>query len=245
MGTAESLVGGMVERALDRQDFLSGLGFGCHVVEGLYYWMGGISASGGSIEWLRALLGEQPLSYQELDVLMDEANASPGELLYIPHLAGRGSPNTDPSARGAFVGLSASHNRADLLKAVLEGTAYEMEVIRQTAERATGLPINPIIAAGGGTRNHRWMQIKADVSGCRLVVPSIPEATLLGAALVAGVGCGMYSSMEEALLPIEKSNHVEVYEPDEDRHAIYRCLYEQGYLPLQETLHQYTHRGER
>jgi xylulokinase len=77
--------------------------------------------------------------------------------------------------RAAFVGLDAAHTRADLVRAVLEGTAYEIEFIRRVAEDVIGTPVKQITVSGGGTRNPHWMQIKADISGCRLEALEMPE----------------------------------------------------------------------
>ena len=235
MGTAETLLGALPERPLTEDDFRSGLIYGCHVAQGCGYWLGSLSASGGSVEWLRAQLGHQPLTYDEIDALLASARPEPTGILYFPYLVGSGPPHVDPLIRGAFIGLSSSHGRADLLKAVLEGTVYEVEFIRQTGEHITGQAIPTLITAGGGTRNRGWLQIKADVSGCRIEASAEPEATLPGAALVAGIGSGLYASESEAFNGL-RPKPVEVFLPNEERHAIYRRLYEQGYLPLQEAL---------
>jgi xylulokinase len=235
MGTAETLLGALPERRLTEDDFRSGLIYGCHVARGCGYWLGSLSASGGSVEWLRAQLSDKPLSYNEIDALLASARPEPTGILYFPYLVGSGPPHTDPRMRGAFIGLSASHGRADLLKAVLEGTVYEVEFIRQTGEHITGQPIPALITAGGGIRNRAWLQIKADVSGCRIEASAEPEATLLGAALVAGIGSELYANESEAFNGLALKP-VEVFLPDRERHAVYRRLYEQGYLPLQEAL---------
>lgn len=235
MGTAETLLGALPERALTEDDFRSGLIYGCHVASGCGYWLGSLSASGGSVEWLRVQLGHQPLSYDEINTLLASARPEPTGILYFPYLVGSGPPHADPLMRGAFIGLSASHGRADLLKAVLEGTVYEVEFIRQTGEHITGQPIPALVTAGGGTRNRLWLQIKADVSGCRIEASAEPEATLLGAALIAGIGSGVYSSEAEAFNGLSLKP-VEAFLPDAKRHTIYRRLYKQGYLPLQEAL---------
>jgi xylulokinase len=190
------------------------------------------------MEWLRKQLNDEPLSYQEVDELLASVPSEPTGILYFPYLLGSGPPHTDPHARGAFIGLTASHGRADLLKALLEGTAYEAEFIRQAGEHFTGQPIAALIAAGGGTRNPTWLQIKADISGCRIAASAQPEATLLGAALLAGIGAGLYASEAEAFMT-QNSHPVEVFLPDEERHANYQKLYRQGYLVLQEALRQY------
>lgn len=244
MGTAETLLGALPERPLTEDDFHSGLIYGCHVANGCGYWLGSLSASGGSVEWLRAQLNHKPLSYDEIDELLASARPEPTGILYFPYLVGSGPPHTDPLIRGAFIGLSASHGRADLLKAVLEGTVYEVEFIRQTGEHITGQPIPTLITAGGGTRNRPWLQIKADVSGCRIEASAEPEATLLGAALVAGTGSGLYANEAEAFNGL-RLNPVEVFLPNLERHAVYRNLYEQGYLPLQEALRQHFNERER
>src|SRR5215216_3861082 len=244
MGTAETLLGALPERLLTEEDFRSGLIYGCHVASGRGYWLGSLSASGGSVEWLRAQLNHKLLSYDEIDALLASARPEPTGILYFPYLVGSGPPHTDPLIRGAFIGLSASHGRADLLKSVLEGTVYEVEFIRQTGEHITGQSIPTLIAAGGGTRNRPWLQIKADVSGCRIEASAEPEATLLGAALVAGIGTGLYASETEAFNGLSLKP-VEVFLPDRERHAMYRRLYEQGYLRLQEALRLHFNEREK
>jgi sugar (pentulose or hexulose) kinase len=242
MGTAESLVGALYDRPLGRLDQQTGLVFGLHVVPGRRYWMGGLSASGGSVEWLRGLLGEPPPSYSELEALLEQSPPSPTGILYFPYLAGSGSPHTDLFVRGAFIGLDASHGRPHLARAVLEGAAFELEVIRQAAEKISSQPVKVLTAAGGGTRSRTWMQVKADVSGCRIEAQSMPETSLLGAALLAGVGAGLYPDHAAALASLSPAPP-EVYLPDPDRCAAYQRLFAQGYLPLQEPLRQWGRRS--
>ena len=238
MGTAETLVGAFGEGPLGEKELSSGLAYGVHVIPGKYYWMGGLSASGGSLEWLRALLGATPLSYESVEALLSDLPERPGDLLYFPYLAGSGSPHADPLVRGGFIGLDARHGKAALLKAVLEGTAYEMEFIRRTAESAKDLKISSLVVSGGGTRLRQWMQIKADISGCRLETLETSEATLLGAALVAGLGTGLFPSAQAALQarPISLASR---YLPDEERHREYKAIFEEGYMKLQAPLRAY------
>lgn len=238
MGTAETLLGALDDRPLGQAEVASGLTYGAHVVPGLMYWMGGLSASGGSIEWLRTVLRDPPLAYEELDALLASDDDRPGELLFFPYLTGSGAPHTDPAASGAFVGLRATHQRADLVRAVLEGTAFELEYIRRAAQRVLGQPIHTVQAAGGGTRNRRWVQIKADVSGCRYEVLPVADATVLGAALLAGLGEGLYASAAEAWSAVSAQRPT-VMEPRPAAHAHYARLYEAGYLPFQAPLREY------
>jgi sugar (pentulose or hexulose) kinase len=228
MGTAEALVGAVEGLDLGEEEWRSGLDFGCHVVPERHSWMGGMRSSGGSVEWMRARLAEEPLSYEEVVALAEEADEGPTGILYYPYLSGGGAV-AGSGALGGLIGLKSEHGRAELMKAVLEGTAYEMEVIRGVAESVTGNLVEKVLGAGGGTRNPIWMRIKTDVSGCRYEVPRTPEATALGAAVAAGIGCGLYGSVGEAVeraAPEEK----DVVIPDEERSRAYRRVYEEGYL---------------
>jgi len=237
MGTAETFMGVFEERRLGDNEYRSGLSYGWHTTGGRMYWMGGLSASGGSVEWLRTVINHPPLSYPELDAILSELDDRPGRILYFPYLSGSGSPHTDPHVRGAFVGLDAAHTRSDLLKAVLEGTAYELELIRRAGEEAGGVAIQRILAAGGGTRNRRWLQIKADISGCRIEVQENPEMVLAGAAMLAGTGAGV-SSIEDWFSNTARQTRPEIYLPDPNRHNAYQKIYHECFLPFQEPLKQ-------
>jgi sugar (pentulose or hexulose) kinase len=240
MGTAEAFMGTTQGWRMDGAAFRSGLTFGRHVVPERFFWLGGLSASGGSVEWARQLMGEEPLSYEAVERLLDSAGEGPTGILYFPYLSGSGAPRPDSSAKGALVGLTASHGRVALLKAVLEGTAFEMEAIRRSAEALTGERIERIVAAGGGTKNRHWLQIKADVSGYPVTVSPVAEAAVLGAALVAGLGCGLYGDVEAALEAARQGDE-DTVQPDAERHRQYQRLYEQGYLALQDPVRAFSH----
>jgi xylulokinase len=173
--------------------------------------------------------------------MVEQAGPEPTDLVYFPYLLGSGTPHADQHVKAAFIGLTTDHTRAHLAKSVLEGAAYELEFIRRAAERGTGVAIDTIIAAGGGTRSSQWMQIKADVGGHNLQVSSITEATVLGAALLAGIGCGMYRDSDEALRHIQ-TQKAAVFIPNQERHQHYRHVYEHVYEPLQQPLRQVAQR---
>lgn len=238
MGTAEALIGAFPARPLTGADFQIGLAAGCHALQGVHYWMGGLSTSGGALAWLRAVLGAQPLSQTELATLVESAGPEPTGLLFFPYLLGSGSPHSDPLATGAFIGLRAHHTRAHLARAGLEGLAYEVELIRRAGEAMSGQSIEAVTVAGGGARNPALLQIKADVSGCRIEIFPEVEATLLGAALAAGVGSGVYPDAPAALAAVAGSPR-QVIQPDPKRHTAYRALFEDGYLHLQAPLHEF------
>jgi sugar (pentulose or hexulose) kinase len=235
MGTAEAMLGTIDERILGESEARSGLTFGAHAARGRRYWMGGLSASGGSLEWARRVLGDPAISFEELEALASKLEASPTGIIYFPYLSGSGSPHTDPLVRAALVGIDAKHGREHLVRAFFEGTAYEMEFIRQAAIEGVGVSGETVIAAGGGSRSRTWMQIKADVSGCRFESLHMQETTLLGAALLAGMGAGIFTGEKDALAACEPLER-DIYLPDENRHSSYRQIYENGFLELQSAL---------
>lgn len=240
MGTAEAFIGSYNKKTLGRREFESGLVFGRHVVGGGYYWMGGMSASGGSLDWLRSILGVPQLTYEELQQLLEKMPNHPTSLLYFPYLAGSASPHTDIYARGALIGLDKSHGRPDILKAILEGTAFEAEFIRQAAQEIMGIEIRSFVATGGGSQVPQWMQIKADVCGCEIRVPSLSDATLLGAALVAGIGSGFYVDETQAVTASQNST-AKNYVANCNHHLMYQRLFRDGFLTMQEPLRKISH----
>jgi sugar (pentulose or hexulose) kinase len=220
MGTAEVLIGAIAPRELGAAELESGLSFGYLPGSGAMYWLGGLSSSGGALEWLRAIFGDPPLAYSDLRRLQERMSLQPGTIIFLPYLAGSSAPRPNPARRGAFIGLDAAHDRADLLKAVLEGTAYQIEAIRQTAVNVAGAPIEQLVAAGGGTRNRRWLQIKADIHGVQIDIPAIDEASLLGAALIGGIGAGIYANEAEARGVVAGQSY-STLAPDAERHLAY------------------------
>lgn len=239
MGTAETLIGTLPERPLGEAKSSSGLTFGLHALPGRMFWLGGLSGSGGSVEWMRGILGREPLSYQEIEAILAQVQPNPTGIIYLPYLAGSGAPWPDQTTKGAFIGLEKRHGRGEMLRAILEGTAYEMEAIRQSAEEVANIPINRITAVGGGTQNHTWLQLKADISGCEYLIPPVTEATLLGAALVAGLGCGALDSEDLTTIVAQQGQAANRVIPDMRRHEAYRYWYEKAYIRLQRPLREY------
>jgi xylulokinase len=220
IGTAEVLIGAIAPRELRAAEFESGLSFGYLPGANAMYWLGGLSSSGGALEWLRAIFGDPPLAYADLRRLQERMSMQPGAIVFLPYLAGSGAPRPNSARRGAFIGLDAAHDRADLLKAVLEGTAYQIEAIRQSAANIAGAPIERLVAASGGVRNRRWMQIKADIHGARIDIPAIDEASLFGAALIGGIGAGVYADEAEARA-VAAGQAYSTFAPDAERHLAY------------------------
>jgi xylulokinase len=178
----------------------------CHAVPGMWHLMGVMLSAGGSFRWYRDALGEMERaqavgSGRDAYDLLTEAAAQvpPGceGLLFLPYLSGERTPYPDPDARGVFFGLSLRHQKPHLTRAVMEGVTYGL---RDSLEliRALGLAIEQVRVSGGGARSPLWRQILADVFNTEIVTVNATEGAAYGAALLAGVGAGIYASVSKA-----------------------------------------------
>jgi xylulokinase len=151
--------------------------------------------AGGNLEWFREQVAStkaQAASYDELNALATAAATGSGGVIYLPYLAGERSPFSDPKARGAFIGLSTQTTQADLARAVMEGVAFAYRSLRDTLGLSSS---GPLYLAGGGAKSPLWPQILADVLAAPVQVVEAPgDAAARGAAIIAGVGLGWYSS---------------------------------------------------
>ncbi|MBU9711657.1 FGGY-family carbohydrate kinase [Evansella tamaricis] len=231
IGTAETMVGVFPKRDLTRDDRNSGLTFGPHLLKDTYYWMGGHSSSGGSVEWLRDMISDYRLTYGEVMALLEQTYEGPTGILFFPYLNGSGAPYPNPGATASFIGLTKKHGKKELLKAVFEGNAYQMELIRRTAENVSDSKITKLISVGGGVKNRHWLQLKSDISGIPIEVPRIDEAVSIGAVLIAATGEGVYSSLEEAATTTYSKN-TEIVSPNLDLNPRYRSLFEDKFVKL-------------
>ena len=200
----------------------------CSVDPNLIYVYGTMQMGGGSFQWLKNTICAVERVMAELsgesayDYMSRQAETSPagaGNLIFLPYLRGERSPRWNPTARGAFVGLTASHSRADIIRAVMEGVSFNLKIIRD-ALRSQGAHIEEMRVIGGGAESQLWRQIFADVFRESLRVPELREgATTLGAAVVGGVGVGLFEdySIVEKLNPIEF-----VHEPSADEQILNR-----------------------
>jgi xylulokinase len=146
-----------------------------------------------------------------------------GGLLFLPYLLGERSPYWNPSARGAFVGLSVTHGRPEITRAVLEGVAFNLKIILD-AFLEQGAQIGEMRLIGGGARGPAWRQILADIFGLPLLRPALlSEATALGAAIAGGVGVGLYPdySIAHRFVQVEPAE-----QPDPATREHYAALYD-------------------
>ena len=178
----------------------------CHAAPGRWHLMGVMLSAAGSFRWFRDAVGQhevflaQQTGRDVYDILtMEAAEAPPGSegLLFLPYLTGERAPHPDPLARGAFVGLTVRHRKAHLARAVLEGVSFGL---RDSFElmRGLGIESTQVRVSGGGARSALWRQILADVFGAEIVTVNVTEGAAFGAALLAGVGAGVYGSVADA-----------------------------------------------
>jgi xylulokinase len=171
-----------------------------HLDPKLYFPTGTMQCAGGSYDWLERLLrgeGETRL-HDEMSAAAASIEPGVGGLLFLPYLIGERSPHWNPRARGVFVGLTMSHGRAEMARAVLEGVAFNLKMILD-AFLEQGAEIRAMRLIGGGARSGLWRQILADVYGLPILRPALmAEATSLGAAIAGGVGVGLFPDFSVA-----------------------------------------------
>lgn len=168
----------------------------CHAVRGKWHVMGVTQGAGLSLQWFRNQLAPGTA----YDVLMDEAGRAPAGaqgLFWLPYLMGERTPHLDANARGGWIGLTAKHERADLIRAVIEGVAYSQKDCLDIIE-SLGVPVETVRASGGGARSPLWRQILADVFNRRVATLATQEGSAYGAALLAMTGTGEFASVPEA-----------------------------------------------
>ena len=169
----------------------------CHAVPGAWHAMGVMLSAAGSLQWARDTFAPGV----PFDELMAEAEAAPagaGGITFLPYLSGERTPHADPDARGAFVGLSASHTRGHVFRSVLEGVAFGLadsfDLLRELGVDATVAR-----ASGGGARSDFWLRICASVLGVPVCRMAVDEGSAFGAAMLGGVAGGMFAGVDEAV----------------------------------------------
>ncbi len=168
----------------------------CSAVPGAWHVMGVTQAAGLSLGWFRKNFAPE-LSYRELDALCEEIPIGADGLFYLPYLMGERTPHLDPNVRGAFLGISAMHTRAHFVRAVMEGVTYSL---RDCLEVFSELGLDPdtMAAVGGGAKSPLWQQLLADVFDTEIMSLDISEGAALGAAILGGVGAGVFESVGAA-----------------------------------------------
>lgn len=184
----------------------------CHAIPDRWHNTGVTQGAGLSLKWFRENFGEGA-NYSALTNEAAKIRAGAEGVIWLPYLMGERTPHLDANARAAFVGLTASHGKAHLARAVLEGVAFSL---RDSIEifKELGAPIEKIRLGGGGARSALWRQIQADVYGQSVEILEVDEGAAFGAAILAGVSDGAWHSVDEAC---EKTIRIsETVEPHKD-----------------------------
>lgn len=200
----------------------------CCAVPNSWHIMGVTQAAGLSLKWFKNNLyqGEnlvKDISYDQLNQDIQKINIGSDKLIYLPYLMGERTPHLDPNARGVFFGLSAKHDRKNLARSVMEGITFSL---RDSYEilLGMGLEINEMMMTGGGARSQVWRQMLSDVLNCKVRTIESEEGPALGAAILAGVGAGIFKSIESACESyIQKDKEIR---PNQDNHIIYNKYYD-------------------
>jgi xylulokinase len=209
----------------------------CHAVPGRWHLMGVMLSAGGSLRWFRDTLGAAevqaaaaggPDAYELIDAQAAGVPAGAEGLLFLPYLSGERCPHADPDARGVFFGLSLRHTRAHLARAVLEGVTFGL---RDSLDLLPGLGITPGILrfSGGGSRSELWRRLLADVAGLTVETVNSCQGAALGAALLGGVGAGVFADVATACARAVRVTASVRPGPDrgayDDSYRRYRSLY--------------------
>lgn len=198
IGTSGVVFAATGSPALDSQGRLHTF---CHAVPGRWHVMGVTQAAGLSLRWFRDRFGagadDGRDPYERLTAEAAEAPAGSDGLLWAPYLMGERTPHLDPNARGALIGLTASHTRGHVVRAILEGVAFSLKDTFTLFEEM-GVPVTRVRLGGGGARSALWRQIQAGVYGREVEIVEAEEGAAYGAAILAGVGAGWWKTVDAA-----------------------------------------------
>lgn len=197
-----------------------------HAVPGYVHPCGTMQTAGSSLAWLKnevctlekAFGSEMGLSpYELINSEIEKSPPGANGVIFLPYLLGERTPRWNPDAKGAFLGLTLQHKRADILRAVMEGVTLNLSIILDIFRTQT--PIREITVIGGGAKGEVWRRIMADVYQADIIRPNfLEEATSMGAAIIGGVGCGAFKSFDVAdrfIQTVDRTKpdaaHAEVY----------------------------------
>jgi xylulokinase len=215
----------------------------CHAVKGAWHMMGVVLAAGGSLQWLRnqLCLDEMKAARRQktdpYELIVQQAAGVPAGaegLFFLPYLTGERHPHSDPSAKGAWIGLTVRHTKAHLARAVIEGATFAMRDCLEVI-RGLGVAARQIRLSGGGARSPFWRQLQADVYGQPVATINATEGPAFGVALLAMVGTGAYASVPEACAATIRVT--EELQPDEEakkRYDLLHAQYQRLYPALRE-----------
>lgn len=248
-GTIEAIAVAMRKPLLNKRMLSLNYACYCHVKEEMYFTVGGGHAAGLLFRWIRDEFCEKEKENAEktnkiaYDLMTENAASSPlgsSGVYVVPYFLGSGTPTSNPYSRGVIFGLQVSHRKNDMIRAALEGITYELR--RNVELLETLCQVTEIRTIGGGTKSELWLQLKADITGKRIVVPSVTESVSLGAALLAGVGTGVFSSVDRAVENVYEAKFV--VKSDDESHEKYDLHYKE-YLHISRLVDEFFRQIQR
>jgi len=213
-----------------------------HVVPGYLHPAGTMQTAGSSYQWLKNEIclaevadaqARDASPYELIDAKIADSPPGANGLIFLPYLMGERTPRWNPNARGAFIGLTLAHKRADMLRAVLEGVTHNLCIIADIFR--AHVPFDSVTVIGGGAKGAVWRQMMADIYNCRIQKLNVlEEATSMGAAVTAGVACGAFENFDviERFVSVDST-----HEPDPQAAAVYdkiKPIFEKSYHALVE-----------
>jgi xylulokinase len=200
-----------------------------HAVPGSHYMMGVMLSAGMSFKWMKEELFNDEVGFEELNKEAAAVEAGSEDLIFLPYLYGERTPHADADARGVFFGISGKHKRGHFIRSVMEGVSFglrdSLELIKDR-----GVEVEEVRLIGGGAKSELWQQITADIFGETISILNVEQGPAFGAAIIAGVGAGVFSDFEsivEELVDVVK--RVEPIEENVEKYnhnyKIYQGLY--------------------
>lgn len=209
----------------------------CHSIPNRWHLMGVMLSAAGSLRWFRDTFAPG----KDFDALLaPTASIPPGceGLLFLPYLTGERTPHPDPLARGCFLGLTVRHSLHHLTRAVLEGVAFGLRDSFELIKSTGMIHIEQVRISGGGARSAIWRQILANVFETELVTVNTAEGAAFGAALLAGVGSGLWQDVDQACQAcIQVTGSTQPQPENVNTYAKYYGLFRDLYPILKETMH--------
>lgn len=236
-GTWEMVLCSSKKLNLSKEMFQAGLSIESHVAKDTFS-ISAACVSGEMVEWFRkTYCGKDSKGKKEWEKLLQEMESVPpgsNGVLFLPHFTGCSCPVMDSHSLGAFLGLNQTIKQQDLLHAVIEGLNFQLREMAGSIEKPMNYRISKIVATGGATNSDFWMQNKADITGKMIEVPETNEATCLGAAMLAGIGVGIYKDEQDAFRVINNKK-TKTFEPNKalnNRYQEYYGIYQKIYPAL-------------
>jgi len=245
MGSTECVTVGFNQPPLNKKMLASNYPVYPHVKQGMYVSLAFSYTGGNLLRWYRDNFARDMVKEAEragadvYDLILKDVPKGPTGVYVLPHFVGSGTPYFDPDSKGTITGLTLGTTREQFVKALVEGITYELRFNLETLEEAADVKIDKLRAMGGGARSKMWLQLKADITGKEVVSLAISECGCLGAAILAGVGVGEYSSVDEAVQLLVSEE--ELFQPDPDMHQQYTerfAIYSELYPMMKEIAHR-------